>query len=135
MSSCIKEGNTAKGRQCSKYGAWMQNESGFKHVQELLLCIGVHGGEMAPVPFSSSLHRSRDSSCPRIKPASRISKAGSTIFAPLMHAALGTCCIFPIMTNAHKETGTTERLHNPHQLKRRKPDTPIPSSALEAQKD
>lgn len=32
-------------------------------------------------------------------------------------AALGTLCILPIVTNAHKETGTTERLHNPHNLK------------------
>lgn len=66
---------------------------------------------------------------------SRLRGPGWAVLAPLVRAPLGTLRVFPIMTNARKETGTTKRLHNPHRLERRKLDTPIPSSALEAQKD
>lgn len=75
MSSCMKEeASTANGGQCGKHGIWMQDDSDFRHRQELLLCTGARGEEMLPVPFSSSLHRSCDSNCPWVKPASRISK-------------------------------------------------------------
>lgn len=75
MSPCIKEDNsTAKGRWCSKRGVWTQDDSDFRHLPELLLCIGTHGEEMLPVPFSSSFPRSRDSNSHWIKAASRSSK-------------------------------------------------------------
>lgn len=74
MSSCIKEDSTAKGRQCRKCGVWMQDDVGFRHLQDLLFCIGAHGEEMLPVPLSSSFHHSCDTNCPWVKPASRISK-------------------------------------------------------------
>lgn len=73
-------------------GFWCKM-SAFRHLQELLLCIGAHGEEMLLVPLSSPLHRSRDSNGPQMKPASRIwlgwvcatdvCTFGNTLFFPL----------------------------------------------------
>lgn len=132
MSSCIKEeGSTAKSKQCSKkaFGCKVIVASDIYK-----MCKRAHGEEMFHVPLNSSVHHGCDSSCPWIKPASRISKGWLDVCS-IDACSFGNTVFFPIITNAHKETGTMKRLHNPHQLERRKPDTPIPSSALEAQKN
>ena len=86
-------------------------------------CAQGHMGKdtQPPALSRSSFRRSPDSNCPWMEAASRIGEGW-----PNWLCAIAACSSFPIMTNAYKKTGTTKRLHNPRQLKRRKPDTPIP---------